>query len=45
MKKLAIVIVVAAALWSAWWVIESRAVRGAVEDWFAAQRAEGRDAA
>ena len=41
MKRLLAVIVVAAALWSGYWVVAMRGARAGFEEWFAARRAEG----
>jgi hypothetical protein len=41
MKKLLVAVLVAAALWSGYWAVGSRAVRAGVAAWFEARRAEG----
>ena len=41
MRALLAVILLAAGLWSAYWVIGSRSTLGAFESWFDARRAEG----
>ena len=41
MKRLLVVIVVAAALWSGYWVVAMRGAKVGFEAWFAARRAEG----
>lgn len=41
MKRLLVVIVVAAALWSGYWVMASRSAKAGFETWFEARRAEG----
>lgn len=41
MKRLLVVIVVAAALWSGYWFVAAKGARAGFESWFAARRAEG----
>jgi hypothetical protein len=40
-RALVLLVLAAAAAWSAWWVIGSRMQRAAIEDWLAARRADG----
>lgn len=42
MRALLTVVLVAAALWAGYWVVGSRTLERAAEDWFAAQAAQGR---
>ncbi|MFW2587879.1 DUF2125 domain-containing protein [Sagittula sp. SSi028] len=45
MKRYVAVVLAAALIWSGYWFVQAQALRGSIEDWFDARRAEGWTAA